>query len=91
MKADQIDADLYADEEFDPVPEGRQSTLLKTLQYLLIATLFVVPILALLKPHFSHPEALPALTPANGVQVQTTNFDAVRNTTCTGDHCPGSL
>lgn len=91
MSTNELDGDLYADEEQD-LPEGAQPTkLVSTITYLLIAALFIVPILALLKPRFSKPPQPPALTPANGIQIQTSNFEAIKKPVCTEDFCTGSL
>ncbi|MDB5190117.1 MAG: hypothetical protein JWN49_443 [Parcubacteria group bacterium] len=87
----ELDEDLYADEEQDPLQGGQSTRLVTTIKYLLIAALFIVPILALLKPYVSHPPAAPALTPGNGIQVQTTNFDALHKSSCTSEFCAGSL
>ncbi|MDB5245253.1 MAG: hypothetical protein JWN90_358 [Parcubacteria group bacterium] len=87
----ELDEDLYADEEQDPLEGGQSTRLVTTVKYLLIAALFIVPILALLKPSFSQPPKPPTLSPTNGIQVQTTNFDALHKSSCTSEFCAGSL
>ncbi|CAN5732585.1 hypothetical protein BH11PAT2_BH11PAT2_07170 [soil metagenome] len=91
MFPNELDQDLFADDEQDPIVNTQSAKLITWLKYLLIAALFVVPVLALLKPYFTHPATPPALTPSNGLQVQTANFEALHKSGCTGDFCAGSI
>ncbi len=89
MPTFELDENLYGNEDQDPLPPGRSRIFITILKNVLIAALFMVPIIALLKPHFSRPTALPTLTPSNGIQVETTDFDALRKPLCTGELCAG--
>jgi hypothetical protein len=91
MSPSNLDEELYADEEQDQALDGRAQRLITALKFFLIAALFIVPILALLKPSFTHPTAPPVLTPANGIQIQTTDFSAIHKPLCSGEFCVGSL